>query len=81
MQNSVNRHLGSGIIDHVDHALGRPEHPMDETYRNYFECATMLEANELKETGWFECKGLMCTVTLKGCRALRSHLLRMEPTQ
>ena len=32
----VNRYLKDKAMDHIDHALGRPVDPLEETYRNYF---------------------------------------------
>ncbi|RYG88573.1 MAG: hypothetical protein EON59_03990 [Alphaproteobacteria bacterium] len=32
----VNRYLEDKAMDHIDHALGRPVDPMQESYRNYF---------------------------------------------
>lgn len=32
----VNRYLENKAMDHIDHALGRPLDPMQESYRNYF---------------------------------------------
>lgn len=33
---AVNRYLKDKALDHIDHALGRPTFPLQETYRNYF---------------------------------------------
>ncbi|WP_426235784.1 hypothetical protein [Pararhizobium sp. DWP1-1-3] len=33
---SVNRSLKDKSMDHIDHALGRPIFPLQESYRNYF---------------------------------------------
>ncbi len=33
---TVNRYLKDKALDHIDHALGRPTFPLQETYRNYF---------------------------------------------
>jgi len=32
----VNRYLENKAMDHIDHALGRPVDPLEETHRNYF---------------------------------------------
>ena len=33
---TVNRYLKDKSLDLIDHALGRPTFPLNETYRNYF---------------------------------------------
>lgn len=33
---SVNRELKDKAMNRIDHALGRPVNPMEESYRNYF---------------------------------------------
>lgn len=35
-EKAVNRYLNDPHLDDVDHALGRPENPHGETYRNYY---------------------------------------------
>ena len=41
MEKSINRHLKNEVLDDVDHALGRPEFALGETYRSHFECAVV----------------------------------------
>lgn len=43
----VNRYLKDKAMDRIDHALGRPTFPLEETYRNHF--ATDADSNRAKE--------------------------------
>ena len=36
MTQIINRKLPDRMMDHIDHALGRPGNPLGETYRDYF---------------------------------------------
>ncbi|PPQ42116.1 hypothetical protein [Rhodopseudomonas palustris] len=38
----VNRSLPDKAMDHIDHALGRPLDPLQESYRNYFAAGQSL---------------------------------------
>nr|WP_278422955.1 hypothetical protein [Brucella anthropi]DAM62868.1 MAG TPA: hypothetical protein [Caudoviricetes sp.] len=44
---TVNRYLKDKAVDLIDHALGRPTFPLEETYRNHF--ATDADSNRAKE--------------------------------
>lgn len=44
---TVNRYLKDKVIDHIDHALGRPTFPLKETYRNHF--ATEVDSDLAKK--------------------------------
>lgn len=45
MQKSVNRNVANKDLRLIDHALGHPAFPLQETYRNYFatSCKTDIE--------------------------------------
>lgn len=79
----VNRSLRDKAMDHIDHALGRPLDPMQETYRSHF--ATSRDSDEAKgfraSPHWSEAPstepfGMMAFfyVTDEGRKALRDHL-------
>lgn len=80
----VNRCLRDKAMDHIDHALGRPLDPMQETYRNHF--ATTRDSDEAKafrtSPHWSEAssgdafaKMSFFYVTDEGRKALRDHLV------
>lgn len=73
---SVNRYLKDKIMDHIDHALGRPVDPMVESYRNRFATDADPEFEESPYWKRFAADGDMVFygVTQEGRRALKSHL-------
>ena len=75
MEKSIKRHLKNEVLDDVDHALGRPEFALGETYRSHFECASIAEANEKEATGFWICNGEFCHVTQLGRQALHRYLI------
>lgn len=71
----VNRYLENKAMDHIDHALGRPLDPMQESYRNYF--ATY--GDEFADSPHWVMTGkqgdmVWYSVTDTGRAALRDHL-------
>ena len=80
---SVNRSLANKILDHVDHALGRPTFPMKETYRNhyaisfnspyrwFFACSEFWQFDGLSDNMAFY------SVTNAGRRALHDHIQQL----
>lgn len=76
----VNRYLEDKVMDHIDHALGRPVDPMSETYRNYF-CVVgdtelrrhMAHSHHWRCTGHTD-DGAYFSVTDAGRQALADHL-------
>ena len=77
-QQSVNRCLGDVAMDDIDHALGRPLNPMDETYRNYYVTDGPAADEMAASPFWSERPrgdGNRCfVVTDAGRAALKSHL-------
>lgn len=79
----VNRYLTDKAMDRIDHALGRPTFPLQETYRNHF--ATDVDSNRAKEFSrslhWRKCgqNGDMAffAVTDLGRHALADHLKQL----
>lgn len=75
---SVNRYLEDKVMDHIDHALGRPFDPMAETYRNLF-AAYGTKADALSQSPHWEEFGRegemhFFRVTDAGRAALSAHL-------
>jgi len=75
----VNRYLENKAMDHIDHALGRPLDPMQESYRNYFAVAEGSRQGEFEESPhWKKSRkssGMVWyRVTDVGRAALRDHL-------
>lgn len=79
-ERSVNRYLEDKAMDHIDHALGRPVDPFEETYRNYFYVVgdTDLRRHMATSPHWQsagqETGGEYFRVTDAGKRALAEHL-------
>lgn len=76
----VNRSLADKHFDHIDHALGRPLHPLGETYRNHFavdaesKAARAFDASPHWRKG-SEVDGMaFYHVTREGRHALADHL-------
>lgn len=77
----VNRHLENTMMDHMDHALGRPVDPMNRTHftRNYFGTDCEEQGAEFLASGFWE-KGRSIAGTTwyhvndAGRAALASHL-------
>lgn len=84
-QKSINRSLKDKMLDHVDHALGRPENPLVETYRNHYS-ASAVEADAFRDSRYWEEVTVgneqypVFVVTETGRKALASYLL-MEQAQ
>lgn len=81
---TVNRSLKDKAMDHIDHALGRPIFPLQESYRNYF--ATGANGNQFrasaaspnwKKTGQRDDMAFF-SVTDLGRHALADHLKTLE---
>jgi hypothetical protein len=80
---TVNRYIKDKAMDHVDHALGRPLFPLQESYRNRF--ATNVGGQQAKEFDasphWelFAIRGGMAFygVTTPGREALAAHLAEL----
>ncbi|HEY0212126.1 MAG TPA: hypothetical protein VGC40_00815 [Paenirhodobacter sp.] len=75
----VNRYLEDKAMDHIDHAIGRPVDPMDESYRNCFAVGEGPQADAFRSSPFWKYDGkhgslLYFSVTDKGRRALRDHL-------
>jgi len=77
MQKPINRYLADKMMDHIDHALGRPLDPLAETYRNFYATDGAL-ANEMAASPfWTEGKRSRMRnfcVTRAGREALAAHL-------
>ena len=72
----VNRYLENKAMDHIDHALGRPLDPMQESYRNYF---ATYGGEEFAGSPYWKRTGkqgnmVWYGVTDEGRAALRDHL-------
>lgn len=76
----VNRYLEDKAMDHIDHALGRPVDPMQESYRNYFYVIgdTDLRRGFASSPHWASqgevTGGEYFAVTAEGRAALAAHL-------
>lgn len=77
---AVNRYLKDKAMDQIDHALGRPVHPLRESYRNCyaidadFELARNFDASPHWEK-FSQCGDMVYYgVTVAGRRALFEHL-------
>jgi len=78
----ANRYLKSKMMDHIDHALGRPVDPMRESYRNRY-VASLNEAREFEDSAYWsrnykDDRVVSFSVTEDGRRALRDHLNKIE---
>lgn len=79
----VDRYLEDKAMDHIDHALGRPVKPMEETYRNYFYVVgdTALRRAMAASPHWRSSgnagDGEYFAVTDEGRRALVKHLKKI----
>ena len=77
---SCNRKLNDRMMDHIDHALGRPVMPLKESSRNYFAVDTESDlAAEFSANPWWKMLGQQgCMsffgVTEAGRHALTEHL-------
>jgi hypothetical protein len=80
-RSAVNRYLKDKAMDHIDHALGRPVDPMQDSYRNHF--ATYLGNPEADEMAASPCWHMgrrsdggmiFFHVTPHGRKALADHL-------
>ena len=77
---SVNRALDNEAMDHIDHALGRPLFPLQETFRNFFatEVGGPLALSLSISPHWRLAgvrEGMACyVVTDAGRRALATHI-------
>lgn len=84
MSLTVNRSLKDEMMDHIDHALGRPFDPMAETYRNRYATSGTLADQMVASPFWTESKGWpgdkmrFFHVTESGCKALAEHLRTIE---
>lgn len=74
MQKSMNRYFKNQRMDNIDHALGRPENPLKESHRNYFETRHLEEAAAFMTTGYWNCKGTICVVNAVGRQALHDFI-------
>ena len=75
----INRTLNDPGMDDIDHALGRPEDPMGDVYRNYFfapKCEVDKDASPYweKSDRSFNEDLVLFTVNQKGREALRDYL-------
>lgn len=76
----VNRYLENKAMDHIDHALGRPVEPMEETFRNYFYVIGDTELRRhMEQSDHWSCTGrtndgAYFAVTDAGRAALAAHL-------
>ena len=76
----VNRSLDDAMMDHIDHALGRPTFPLRETYRNIFaleygaEVTRAFERSDLWERAPSYGGMIFFRVTDAGRRALAEYL-------
>lgn len=77
MPKYINRHLDDEMMDNIDHALGRPENPMDETYRDHFEASASEAQSFVDSDYWDQTAPTFFKVNIYGRRALRSYLMRM----
>ena len=80
----VNRYLKDKKMDYIDHALGRPVDPLQDTYRNRFaadagsaEFNHMVQSSHWKFTGTIPGGLKMFEVTSAGRKALAAHLKRI----
>ena len=71
---SVNRYLKDKAMDYIDHALGRPVNPMEESYRNYFYTGAGDEIGFDGNPYWKQSASGYYHVTEAGRKALRQHL-------
>lgn len=81
---SCNRELNDRMMDHIDHALGRPVMPLKESSRNYFAVDTGSDlAAEFSASPWWQMLGRQgCMsffgVTEAGRHALAEHLRKIS---
>ncbi|MEO1989667.1 MAG: hypothetical protein ABGX47_23915 [Martelella sp.] len=80
MSRQVNRYLVDDHFDHIDHGLGRPVDPLDDTYRDYFALSKGDDMVEEMTNSPHWRRGLSdghliyFHVTTAGRKALRDHL-------
>lgn len=76
----VDRYLSDKAMDHIDHALGRPVNPHEETHRNYFyvigdtELRRSMAGSPHWESTGLTRDGEYFAVTSDGRAALAAHL-------
>jgi hypothetical protein len=79
----VNRYLENKAMDHLDHALGRPVDPLQETYRNYFfvigdtDLRRYMSSSPHWESAGPTADGEYFSVTEEGRKALAAHLKKI----
>lgn len=82
MARPINRCLDDEAMDHIDHALGRPLDPTDDTYRNCYATGGELADQLAASPFWYEGKRVRdmryFAVTEEGRRALAQHLREIK---
>ena len=82
----VNRSLKDKAMDHIDHALGRPADPFQQTHRNYFATDTHSdEAHAFRRSEHWQEQGtqgqmVYFCVTDAGRAALKAYLKQIGDT-
>jgi hypothetical protein len=78
----INRSLKDKAMDRIDHALGRPLDPLQESYRNRYATDGALADEMAASPFWREgargCSLRFFEVTDEGRRALAAHLREIE---
>jgi hypothetical protein len=83
---SVNRSLDDEHFDHIDHALGRPAFPLQQSHRNYFaigagDLASRFAASHHWKLGGKPGDMLFFHVTPEGRQALADYLAKARPDE
>ena len=83
---AVNRHLEDEAFDRIDHALGRPVHPMEPTFREHYAASAGSPAAAAMASSphWVD-RGIrwdlhFFSVTVEGRKALAEYLRSIGDT-